>query len=145
MGFESDRYIELELRKAHLQEEIRKTSEQMEERLQRQRVEFENDLEQQLQAKDHEIKKHKDLIALVQRKFEGLMDLEAAEHEAGIGRANLRNHVVLEEQKQVARKLTGEQGILQRGLEKTEQERMKIEREQLDAAMAVRNLKDQTE
>merc|ERR1712176_969941 len=73
---EADRFLALEVEKSRLNDVIRETKTQIDERLQEDKYYAEEELERQIALKNMEIKKYKDLIAFAQYRFESMLENE---------------------------------------------------------------------
>lgn len=142
VSFESDRYAELLAQKGSLEDQIQEAKVQLASQLRSQEEEAQADLHRELAERELEIQKHKDMIAFYQLRFDKLLEDEAATHDIEVADANLQAERQLKSQKDVAERLRTEQGELLSGLEMMEEERVVREKEQQEAAVAIRTLRE---
>mmetsp|Transcript_56384 Transcript_56384/g.145162 ORF Transcript_56384/g.145162 Transcript_56384/m.145162 type:complete len:1345 (-) Transcript_56384:95-4129(-) len=142
---EEERFMELKDQQAMMQEMIEAAKEQLKQQLQRDEQKALEDMTRMLAEKDQEIQKHKDFIAFLQHRFDGVLASEGESHDVEVVQNRMSAHQNLLEQKQVEVKLRREQETLLRGLEMMEEDRAQIEKEEQDASARIRELKDQAE
>ncbi|CAJ1429043.1 unnamed protein product [Effrenium voratum] len=142
---ESDRLLDLQLQKEKLQQQMVKEEEEHQERLKQSAAVAKEEMQRLLQERDLEIKKHQDLLAFVQHRFEEIREQTAQEHDAEAMRLKHSGWEALEQQKQVEEQLHREQENLLRGLEMQEKDREAVEEKQQEAASTLKSLREQAE
>ncbi|CAE7781302.1 Cfap57 [Symbiodinium pilosum] len=103
------------------------------------------ELSRLLAERDLEIKKHQDMLAFIQHRFEEVQQHGADGHDREVIRLKHEGWEALEEQKQVEGQLRTEQEKLQESLEKQEKEREAVEEKQQESNSTLRSLHEQAE
>lgn len=145
LSHESDRLLDLQIQKEKLQEQMLKEREEHEEQLKQAAAAAKEEEKRLLVERDLEIKKHQDLLAFVQHRFEVVREDTAEEHDQEVMRLKHTGWEALEEQKQVEVDLRKEQEYLLRGLEMQEKDREAVEEKQQEAASTLKGLREQAE
>ncbi|CAE7649649.1 CFAP57, partial [Symbiodinium sp. CCMP2456] len=145
LAHESDRLLTLRLQIDDLQEQKHKEEEQHLRQMHESAVAAQEELSRLLAERDLEIKKHQDLLAFVQHRFEEIQESGAENHDREVIRLKHQGWSALEEQKQVEEQLRKEQEKLQGSLEKQEKEREVVEEKQQESNSTLRSLHEQAE
>eukprot|EP00439_Symbiodinium_sp_Y106_P022279 s3292_g2.t1 len=145
LAHESDRLLTLRLQIDDLQEQKHKEEEQHLRQMHESAGAAQEELSRLLAERDLEIKKHQDLLAFVQHRFEEIQETGAENHDREVIRLKHHGWSALEEQKQVEEQLRKEQEKLQGSLEKQEKEREVVEEKQQESNSTLRSLHEQAE
>lgn len=145
LSHESDRLLDLQIQKEKLQEQMMKERDEHEEQLRQAAAAAKEEEKRLLVERDLEIKKHQDLLAFVQHRFEVVREETAEEHDGEVMRLKHTGWEALEEQKKVETDLRREQEVLLRGLEMQEKDRDAVEEKQQEAASTLKGLREQAE
>ncbi|CAE8635468.1 unnamed protein product [Polarella glacialis] len=145
ISHESDRMVVLQLHREKFEAQIQMEFEQLQERLDDSEARAKTELERVLAEGDLDLKKHQDLLAFVQHRFEVLLERGADEHDLEVTRLRQGGREALDQQKSVEGKLRKEQEALLRGLEMMEKDREHIEKEQQESVTTLKSLREQSE
>eukprot|EP00928_Gymnodinium_smaydae_P016296 TRINITY_DN16089_c1_g3_i1.p1 TRINITY_DN16089_c1_g3~~TRINITY_DN16089_c1_g3_i1.p1 ORF type:complete len:1339 (+),score=371.05 TRINITY_DN16089_c1_g3_i1:174-4190(+) len=145
LGHEADRYLMLELDQDDLKDRLAQLKEKGKTQSIEDAEEFHNELARQLKIKHLEIKKHQDIIAFTEHRFEDMLDEEANEHSLQIAEAKMAQYRELEGMKQVGVKLGREQEALQKGLETMTRDKVRMEKDLHEASSTISAMKTQAE
>lgn len=145
LSHESDRLLDLQIQKEKLQEQMLKEKEQCEEQLKQSAIAAKEEEKRLLVERDLEIKKHQDLLAFVQHRFEVVREKRGEDHDQDVMRLKHAGWEALEQQKKVEEDLRREQETLLRGLEMQEKDREAVEEKQQEAASTLKGLREQAE
>jgi len=145
ISHESDRMVVLQLHREKFEAQIQMEFEQLQERLDDSEARAKTELERVLAEGDLDLKKHQDLLAFVQHRFEVLLERGADEHDLEVTRLRQGGREALDQQKSVEGKLRKEQEALLRGLEMMEKDRAHIEKEQQESVTTLKSLREQSE
>eukprot|EP00930_Biecheleria_cincta_P038198 TRINITY_DN26248_c0_g2_i1.p1 TRINITY_DN26248_c0_g2~~TRINITY_DN26248_c0_g2_i1.p1 ORF type:complete len:1316 (+),score=276.63 TRINITY_DN26248_c0_g2_i1:26-3973(+) len=142
---ESDRLLALQIRRENLEVQIQQEDEAHQERLAQAQDVADEELRRTLAEKDLDLKKHQDMLAFVQHRFEMLLHDSGVDHDLQVTKLRQTGRESLEEQKKVEVRLRLEQETLTRGLEMQEKDREQVEDQQEQVAVAVKSLREQAE
>lgn len=142
---ESDRLVSLQIRKENIEGQMQLEDEAHHERLAQAQEVADEELRRTLAEKDLDLKKHQDMLAFIQHRFEMLVDSSAGEHDIEVTKLRQVGRESLEEEKKVEERLRLEQTTLTRGLEMQEKDREQVEDQQQQVAVAVKALREQAE
>ncbi|CAE7549687.1 Cfap57 [Symbiodinium natans] len=142
---ESDRLLVLRMQREELQAKMVQEEEEHQQQMRDSALAAQEELSRLLAERDLEIKKHQDLLAFIQHRFEEVQQLTADNHDREVIRLKHHGWEALEEQKQVEEQLRKEQEKLQGSLEKQEKEREIVEERQQESNSTLRSLHEQAE
>eukprot|EP00929_Paragymnodinium_shiwhaense_P070125 TRINITY_DN35496_c0_g1_i2.p1 TRINITY_DN35496_c0_g1~~TRINITY_DN35496_c0_g1_i2.p1 ORF type:complete len:1382 (-),score=399.94 TRINITY_DN35496_c0_g1_i2:118-4263(-) len=145
LEYEGERYVSMQAARVEMQEQMKEFKEQATKQLEEQAQKHKEDLERLIAEKDLEIRKHKDMIAFAQHRFDNMLEEEQMLHNIEITETKMRSDAELEKQKQVEARLRKEQNVLIEGLQMMEKDHERSEKEQHEAATTISALRSQSE
>jgi WD40 repeat protein len=145
LEYESDQYVAMQLDQHRVQEEVDQNRLQGKKQLEVEGARFQEELLRQLEEKELEVQKHKDMIAFAQHRFDRIIEGESKDQDLEIAAAKITRHQEVQKLKQTEEKLRREQAALMKGLEMMEKDRAKAAKDQHEAITEIERLKLQAE
>lgn len=143
LEYESDRYVDTEAEHYGLKDQIKTLREKNDLELQENARAFQAELSRQLEEKELEVQKHKDIIAFTQQRFDKMLDQEQNEHNLEIAETKMSRYEDLEKLRQTEIKLRREQEALLEGLNMMEKDRASSEKKHHEAVTNIGLLQTQ--
>jgi hypothetical protein len=141
IAHEADRFHELDSEKLRLEQMVDEVKAELAGSNERERKALQAECQAQLDEKQLEIEKLKDMIAYLEHRYEAMLGMEEKEHELELDKKRVLAEQELKAQKAQTSQLKKEQDALLRGLEMMGRDKEQVAKEMAESESAIKQLR----